>query len=351
MSIVSIVVPIYNPGEKLNKCIKSILNQTLENIELILVNDGSTDNSLKICEKYKEKDKRVVVIDKENEGSIATRRVGVEAATSDYIMFVDADDWIDRNAVMDLYEETIKNDSDITVCKHVKVMGNKKIIKQEYKSIYFFEEKVLDEKEIKNQLVVAYLHGHPFPSSLYAKLYKKELLITCGNFLGNIKFLGDDLFYNLEMFLKAKRVKIINKSLYYYRIGGFTSKYMPFLFEDMVNGYKIQKFVINKYYLDTFQKRTNGISIMLLNTFKTCLTNLFYSDLSSEDRMAIIKTYLSNPSLKETLNNEGAREYFSDEYLNAIKNEEVWYLYSLGEQMYKKARPKRLLMNSLSYLF
>lgn len=202
------------------KCIKSILNQTFEDIELILVNDGSIDNSLKICEKFREKDKRVVVIDKENEGSIATRRVGVEAAKSDYIMFVDSDDWIERSAVKDLYEETIKSASDITVCKHVKVIGNKKIVTRQYKSNFFAKEKVLNEKEIKNQIVVVFLHGHPFPSSLYAKLYKKELLLTSGNFLESIKFLGDDLFYNLEMFLKAKRVKIINKSLYYYRVGG-----------------------------------------------------------------------------------------------------------------------------------
>ena len=351
MSKVSIVVPIYNPGKKLIKCIKSILNQTFEDIELILVNDGSTDNSLKICERYKEKDKRIVVIDKKNEGSIATRRVGVEASKSDYIMFVDSDDWIDKSAIKVLYEETIKSESDITVCKHVKVIGNLKFIKQEYKSNYFAEERVLNEEEIKNQLVVAYLHGHPFPSPLFAKIYKKELLLTCGNFLESIKFLGDDLFYNIEMFLKAKKVKIINKSLYYYRIGGFTSKYMPYLFEDMVNGYTIQKTVINEFYSETLQKHSNGISIMLLNTFKTCLNNLFYSDLSVDEKMTVIKNYLSDPSLKETLNNQGARKYFSDEYLNAINNEEVRYLYSLGEQMYKKAKPKRLIMNYLSYLF
>lgn len=350
MSKVSIIVPVYNPGKKLIKCIKSIISQTFEDIEIILVNDGSTDDSLKICKKYKERDSRIVVIDKKNEGSIATRRVGVEAATSDYIMFVDSDDWIDRSAVKVLYEETVKSDSDITVCKLVKVIGNQKFLKRGYKSSYFAVDKVLNEKEIKNQLVVAYFHGHPFPSSLCAKLYKKELLITCGNFLESIKFLGDDLFFNLEMFLKAKKVKIINKSLYYYRIGGFTNKYMPYLFEDMINGYNIQKSVIKEYYSDTIQKHTNGISIMLLNTFKTCLNNLFYSDLSSDEKLSVIKNYLSDPFLKESLNNQGAIKYFSDEYLNAIKNEEVKYLYSLGEQMYKRARPKRLIMISLSLL-
>jgi hypothetical protein len=266
-------------------------------------------------------------------------------------MFVDADDWIDSRAVEILYKETLKSNSDITVSKLCKVVGNQNFIKREYQSNYFEEDKVFSEEEIKNQLVTAYFHGHPFPSSLCAKLYKRELLLNSGGFLKSIKFLGEDLFYNLEIFLKAKRVKVINSSLYYYRIGGFTNKYMPYLFEDMVAGYNIQKSVINEFYLDSIQKQSNGISIMLLNTFKTCLNNLFYSELSVDEKMAVIKNYLSDPTLKETVNNQGARKYFSDEYINAIKNEEINYLYSLGEKMYKKARPKRLLMNSLSFLF
>lgn len=78
MSKVSIVVPIYNAGEKLHKCIKSIFNQSFEDFELILVNDGSTDNSLTICKKYQHQDNRITVINKKNEGSIPTRRKGVE---------------------------------------------------------------------------------------------------------------------------------------------------------------------------------------------------------------------------------------------------------------------------------
>ena len=71
--------------------------------------------------------------------------------------------------------------------------------------------------------MVAYFHGHPFPSSLCAKLYKKDLLMDSGRYLDRIHFLGDDLFYNLEMFIKADKVKVIDKPLYYYRLGGFTS--------------------------------------------------------------------------------------------------------------------------------
>ncbi|MEH6892584.1 glycosyltransferase family 2 protein [Bacillus sp. JJ864] len=251
MSKVSIVVPIYNAGEKLHKCIKSILNQSFEDFELILVNDGSTDNSLTICKKYQQQDNRITVINKKNEGSISTRRKGVEASKSKYVMFVDADDWITTKAI-----ETLKNNVDITICNMYRVIGNSTLIKKKVKSWYFNESKIYDEEEIKKDLVIAYFHGHPFPSSLCAKLYKRELLASSGNYLRRIRFLGDDLFYNLEMLLKVNRVKGIDKSFYYYRQGGFTSKYQPFLFEDMINGYLIQEEVIDEHYYDTIEKIT-----------------------------------------------------------------------------------------------
>ena len=131
-----------------------------------------------ICRKYEKLDKRIIVIDKENQGSIKTRKRGIEACSSMYVMFVDADDWIDVNTVETLYNETINCNADITVCNIYKVLGS---IKRENTSIYFHEEKLYTENEIRDYLVVAYFHGHPFPSSLCAKLYKKDLLLNSGN--------------------------------------------------------------------------------------------------------------------------------------------------------------------------
>ena len=109
MAKVSVVVPIYNAGKKLNRCIESIINQTFSNIEIILVNDGSTDCSLDICNKYRVKDKRIIIIDKKNEGSIKTRRRGLEASNGEFVVFVDADDWIDSRFVEILYKEITEN--------------------------------------------------------------------------------------------------------------------------------------------------------------------------------------------------------------------------------------------------
>jgi glycosyltransferase involved in cell wall biosynthesis len=350
MTKVSVIVPVYNAGKRLSQCINSILKQTFRDIELILVNDGSTDNSLEICKKYERKDRRIKIINKKNEGSILTRRKGVDNAISNYIMFVDADDWIDERIIEILYNESLESKADVTVCNIYKVIGNIAFIKRENISIYFNGNKIYHEEEIKNHLVTAYFHGHPFPSSLCAKLYRKELLISSGKYLDRIKFLGDDLFYNIEILLKANRVKVINKPLYFYRHGGFTSKYMPFLFEDMINGYIIQKELINEYFSETKQNQYNGISIMLLNTFKTCLKNLFSNNLRQNHIKELICTYISNPIILECLDNRGVIKYFPSAYLDAIRNKNIDYLYNLGKVLYKKSLPRKIFLNVASKL-
>lgn len=347
---VSVIVPIYNARKTLDKCIRSILNQSFKDIELILVNDGSKDNSLEICNKYAKIDKRIIIIDKDNEGSIKTRKKGVEVSKSKYIMFVDADDWIDVKTVEVLYNESIENCTDITVCNSYKVLSNRAIIKKKNNSRYFKKDKIYEGNAIKTELVEAYLYGHPFPSSLWAKLYKRELLINSGKYLNRIHFLGDDLFYNLEIFLKAIRVKVIDISLYYYRVGGATSRYMPYMFVDAVNGYEIQKEVIEEHFVDEADKQYNGISIMLLNTFKTCLYNCFNSNFDELKIKEMINTYTQNNNIIEALDNDGVKRYFETEYLLAIKNKDVDYLYNLGKKIYRQRILRQLLVNMLSKL-
>ena len=342
---VSVVVPIYNAGKKLEKCIKSILNQTFTNFELILVNDGSTDNSINICKKYELKDNRVRVIDKKNEGSIATRNRGVMEASGDYIMFVDADDYIATTAIEKLYIDAKDKNLDIIVCNTYKVLGDRAIIKQINNSHYFKNDKIYEGNDIKDKLAEAYLHGHPFPASIHSKLYKRELLLSSGKYLDRIKFLGDDMYYNLEMFLKAKKVKVIREPLYYYRTGGFTSRYMPHHFYDIVNGYEIQKEVIEEYYIDTKAERYKGISIMLLNSLRTSLYNVINSNLKEKEIKELIQGYVSNSSIIEASKDEGSVEYFDKEYLDAILNKNIDYLYELGKAVKKKQKFKSTLIN------
>ena len=109
---ISVILPIYNIANFLEESLKSVLNQTLKDIEVICINDGSTDNSLEILNKFAKKDNRIKIIDKKNEGTGVTRNIGLNEASGDYIYFFDPDDYIVENTLYELYENITLNNSD-----------------------------------------------------------------------------------------------------------------------------------------------------------------------------------------------------------------------------------------------
>ena len=113
---ISIIVPMYNSESTIGKCIESILQQTLSELEVILVNDGSTDNTLDICKKYSKRDSRIVVVSQENKGLISARKRGVEISSADLIGFVDSDDWIEKECIEHMLELLLETNSD-AVCR------------------------------------------------------------------------------------------------------------------------------------------------------------------------------------------------------------------------------------------
>ena len=116
MCKVSIIIPIFNTGTLLNRCVKSVLEQTLTDIEVILVDDGSSDDSGKICDEFAQKDSRVKVIHKSNEGVSVARNTGISVAQGEYIGFVDSDDWIEKDMYQNLYSKAKETNAEIVMC-------------------------------------------------------------------------------------------------------------------------------------------------------------------------------------------------------------------------------------------
>ena len=114
---VSVIVPVFNVGDYLSTSLDSILNQSLEDIEIICINDGSTDDSLKILENYAKKDNRIKIISKENEGQGTARNVGLDNACGEFISFVDADDFIKKDMLEKLYNKSVNGNLDLVMCK------------------------------------------------------------------------------------------------------------------------------------------------------------------------------------------------------------------------------------------
>lgn len=165
--LISVIVPIYNVGKYLEKCLKSIINQTYKNMEIILVDDGSTDNSGSICDKYVNVDSRINVIHKKNGGASEAKNVAIDIATGQYITFVDSDDYIQEDYIEYLYNLIKKYNCNMCVTAYYVENANKKITN--FGKTY--EEKLLNQEEAISRM----LCEEGFSVSPWAKLYKKEI--------------------------------------------------------------------------------------------------------------------------------------------------------------------------------
>lgn len=218
MCKVSIIVPIYNSQKYLIKCIDSLINQTYTDIEIILVNDGSTDGSGKICDEYALKDKRVRVFHKNNSGPSSSRNFGVKNAKGEYVLFVDSDDWIMINTVEKTLSELIKYDGDFLIFEMRNIIGTKiqdcKLFDEKQR---IFEGKAIEQLE--NILLIPEKYTKETISNLtgpMCKLYKKELI-------EDIKFpenmnLGEDFCFFSMILRKATKIIYIDDVLYNYLV-------------------------------------------------------------------------------------------------------------------------------------
>lgn len=202
MAKVSIIVPIYNTSKYLNGCIKSLLHQTLEDIEIILINDGSTDESESIIKKYK--DKRIKYISKKNEGIGKTRNLGIDTATGEYLSFIDSDDYIEPNFCEVMYEKAIKDKCDIVICDYYEDHN------YGLKEIRFPTFKDASLKENPDILNIVNLG----PCN---KIYKKSLFKNKENrFVENLKY--EDAPLVVKLLLNAKKIGKIDDCLAHYVI-------------------------------------------------------------------------------------------------------------------------------------
>jgi glycosyltransferase involved in cell wall biosynthesis len=148
--LISVIIPIYNSGKHLKKSIESVINQSYSNLEIILVNDGSKDNSINICKEYEAKDERIVFIDKKNEGVSKTRNLGIEISRGQYLMFVDSDDYIDEYYIQDMFNYLVGNEFDIVV-SGMKLVNDKGFLKS--KNLYLKKESQIYFEEIIEDII------------------------------------------------------------------------------------------------------------------------------------------------------------------------------------------------------
>ena len=206
--LISIIVPIYNVEKYLVKSVNSIINQTYKNLEIILVNDGSTDTCGDICEKFKNIDRRIIVIHKKNGGLSDARNAGLQVAKGDYIGFVDSDDWIEKNMYQELLNISLKENSDIVSCGVRKVWNDINIINNgselNYSNIYTFNNEEALQKLLSNELI---------GDTVWNKLYKSEII---KNIYFDVGKYHEDVFWTYRVIGNAKKISSTTKVFYNY---------------------------------------------------------------------------------------------------------------------------------------
>ena len=206
--LVSIIVPVYNTEKFVDKCLNSISNQIYKNLEIIIVNDGSTDNSLSICEKHKNIDSRILILNQKNQGLSAARNTALKIASGEFISFIDSDDFIEPDFISTNLNTIIKNNSSLSICCFYNLFDTSDKATPEY----FFKKKE-KIKIFNRRAALKYLANGRIQSYVCNKVFKKELF-------DNIEFQSgkyyEDVFLMHKIFYKTRNVSFINKPLYYY---------------------------------------------------------------------------------------------------------------------------------------
>lgn len=205
--MISIIVPIYNAEITLKKCVDSLVNQSYKDIEILLINDGSTDNSSSICQEYADKYASVLYFSKENSGVSDTRNYGLNKAKGEYIMFVDSDDFVDTTICECLKNSATLNGSDLVAC------GYKVSIGDGYENVI---EPCLDKAFKEKNYNHFLLNVNNVMGSSCRLLIKRDLTNGC-KFDENIK-ICEDLLFTLEIVSKSDKISVVNEYLYNYNL-------------------------------------------------------------------------------------------------------------------------------------
>lgn len=247
--LVSIIIPVYNVEQYLDQCMETVLGQTYFNLDIILVDDGSKDKSFKMCDEYALQDKRVQVLHKENGGLISAWTAGVNMALGEYLVFVDSDDWIEKDMIEELVQYAIGSSAEIICSNYIieKTTKQQSIkIKQSMKpGIY---ERDALEKELFPVLLG--MEERRIHCSRCMKLISKELIVNNMQYVNAEVTMGEDLNIMFPAMIDAKRIVILEEGFFYhYRFvdASMVHKYNPKLYEKIsILGKALQKIIEQK---------------------------------------------------------------------------------------------------------
>ena len=241
---ISVIIPVYNGETHLSRCIESVRMQTHKNLQIILIDDGSADNSLVICEQFAQLDPRIEVYHTENRGLVAARKYGLTLATGAYIGFTDADDYIDAEMFYELLQKIIETDADFVHSGYIEEIDDIQ------KNVYDFDEAIMNmgDTYCRNNILKKYVLGRKdenyISSSIWSKLFKREFIKKCYSPLPNEQQYGEDLLCLCRCILEAHKIVLMKKAMYHYVIGENTLSHLEYD-EYMIKEVRLWNYFIN----------------------------------------------------------------------------------------------------------
>lgn len=284
---VSVIIPIYNVEKYLDRCIQSVLNQTLRDIEIILVDDGSPDNCPAMCDEYAKQDNRIKVIHKKNAGLGYARNSGLEIATGEYVAFVDSDDFVDTNMYQALYEKAQQDNLDTCYCGFVRHYATGK---NENKTEVRTYTRFTGRKEVDSFLLdmvgpePSYHSDVKYMMCVWKAIYSKALIDKYNiHFCSERQFVSEDIIFHMDYLPKALNVGFISDCFYYYCVNGTAT---------LSNTYSREKFEKNKIFLTEVKRKLSllfPVDVFLNRYYRLCFLYLRASivqDLNSSQEIS-----------------------------------------------------------------
>lgn len=300
---ISIIVPVYNVDKYLERCIDSLLKQTYKNLEIILIDDGSEDSCPLICDQYKKKDRRIIVIHKKNGGAASARNMGLDMATGEYIGFVDSDDYVSEEYIQNLYQNLNRENADISVCSFYNLYkDHMELVANENMGIY-------DSREYLELFLKDWKCG-----LIWNKLFKAMLFQKVRFSEGHVI---DDEFFTYKAVMQSNRIVVGNEPLYYYRMR----------VSGVMNQGKVKKMLCDR--IEYIQERFQLVTKRYPSLYKLYLENLA-DNLIRFRREAVLYSdlYLKIKEIQKS--------YFREVLLGPI-NWKLKYVYLLSMMFHSKS--------------
>lgn len=331
----------YNAQKYISRCIKSLMIQTYDNIQIIVVNDGSTDNSLEIVTSLASKDKRIKVYNQNNKGASEARVTGLKHLDNDtsYFAFCDADDYVNKNYIMSMLEMIKKYSADIVACPSIKFLGpfrRNAALTECFKKI-----NVYNHDEIMESLYISYFGITNFPGYLHSKLYDIKWARHMLDMPPIVKFMADDLTINIRILPLCDKIVTIPNPLYYYRFGGGTSKFMPDFMNDYMNYHKLQLELAKCY--NCSEKYLYFSCIEIINVLHTWIVMCSMNkEFSTEELYCEVIKWRENEDIIFALNNI---KPWGDAFKIMLENYKFDDLINIIKLESKRKEKKVVLMN------